>query len=203
MMAHHVYDICKSKELITTLSRSGYSISYTEYRLCRDKLISFILEKDSDERVPFPSHLNRKLLIIGIIMINHPESSLKSINGKAVLELPPTSHSIIHGHIPTWCYIVKDLSSLLNPDYQRMDPLESGWKMECYSLLPQKELLLLPEKINYYLLMQGPELSTKMQIQTLQMQIIIHQMHFVLWMPKRMCKQVLQMKTSGVYSFTT
>ena len=31
MMAHHAYDICKSKELITTLIRSGYSISYTEY----------------------------------------------------------------------------------------------------------------------------------------------------------------------------
>ena len=69
------------------------------------------------------------------------------INGKSVLELPPTSHSIIYGHIPRWCYIVKDLCSLLNPDYQRMNPLESGWKMECYSLLPQKELLLLPEKL--------------------------------------------------------
>ena len=67
-------------------------------------------------------------------------------NGKSVLELPPTSHSIIHGHLPRWYYIVKDLCSLLNPDYQRMDPLKNGWKMDCYSLLPQKELLLLPEK---------------------------------------------------------
>ena len=67
MMAHHVYDICKSKELITTLSRSGYSISYTEYRLCRDKLISFILEKDSEERVPFTSHLNQKDFTIAAI----------------------------------------------------------------------------------------------------------------------------------------
>ena len=67
MMAHLVYDISKSKELITTLGRSGYSLSYTEYRRCRDKLINYILEKDSDERVPLPSHLNRSDFTIAAI----------------------------------------------------------------------------------------------------------------------------------------
>ena len=36
MLAHNVYDKCKSEELITSLNHLGFSISYIEYRRCRN-----------------------------------------------------------------------------------------------------------------------------------------------------------------------
>lgn len=69
------------------------------------------------------------------------------LKGKTVLELPPTSYSIVHGHLPRWYNIVKDLSSLLDPVYRRHDPTKSGWRLDCYSLIADKKLQLLPEKL--------------------------------------------------------
>ena len=66
-----------------------------------------------------------------------------------ILELPPTSHSIVNGHIPRWYFIVKELSNLLNFDYQHGDPLRNGWKIENYDLLPEKNLILIPDFLTY------------------------------------------------------
>ena len=65
----------------------------------------------------------------------------------SLLDLPPTSHSIVNGHIPRWHYIVRLLSNLLNPDFQSPSPLENGWKEDNESLLPEKNLLVLPENL--------------------------------------------------------
>ena len=67
MMAHHVYDICKSKEWMTTLNHFGYSISYSEYIRCREKLINFTLSKNKVEKVPFPCYLNQNDDIIAAV----------------------------------------------------------------------------------------------------------------------------------------
>ena len=59
----------------------------------------------------------------------------------SIFELPPTSHSIVKGHIPRWHFIVKELSNLLNCDYQHGDPLNNGWKLENDDLLPEKYVI--------------------------------------------------------------
>ena len=70
-------------------------------------------------------------------------------NNDYVFELPLTSHSIVKGHIPRWYFIVKELSNLLNPDYEHLNPLEYGWKLENEQLLPEKNLLLTPKNFSY------------------------------------------------------
>ena len=79
MMAHHVYDICKSKEWMTTLKHFGYSISYSGYRRCREKLINFTLSKNKVEKVPFPCNLNRNDDIIAAVdNFDHDDKSSTS-----------------------------------------------------------------------------------------------------------------------------
>ena len=58
---------------------------------------------------------------------------------ESVFDLPPTSHSIVKGHIPRWYCIVKNLSNLLNPDYEPLNPIEYGWKIDNDELLPEKK----------------------------------------------------------------
>ena len=83
------------------------------------------------------------------------------LKGKTVLELPPTSYSIVHGHFPRWYYIVKDLSSLLDPVYRRQDPTKSGWRLDCYSLIPDKKVQLLPEKLSSVCSCQQKDVSKR------------------------------------------
>ena len=42
---------------------------------------------------------------------------------------------------------VKNLSNLLNPSYEPMDPTEHGWMIENDQLLPEKHLLLIPKNM--------------------------------------------------------
>ena len=65
----------------------------------------------------------------------------------SVFDLPPTSHSIVKGHIPRWHYIVKKLSNLLNLEYEWPDPVDHGWKCENAELLPEKHLFLIPKNL--------------------------------------------------------
>ena len=60
--------------------------------------------------------------------------------------LPPTS-SVVRGHLHRAAYLIKDTSSLLEPDYNRPDPLENGWISQFGRLLPAKNLKSLPENI--------------------------------------------------------
>ena len=46
-----------------------------------------------------------------------------------VFDLPPTSHSIVKGHIPRWHYLVMEQSNLLNQSYVRPVIINGSWKM--------------------------------------------------------------------------
>lgn len=63
-------------------------------------------------------------------------------------DLPPTSYSVIMGHIPRWYFQVKEQANLLNPDYQPLSPLQYGWKLENDELLPEKHLNILPDGLS-------------------------------------------------------
>ena len=60
MMAHTVYNKCKSKELISTLNKVGYSISYTEYHKCRHRLAGYVYKSGLSTHMPLPAHINTK-----------------------------------------------------------------------------------------------------------------------------------------------
>ena len=66
---------------------------------------------------------------------------------ESIFDLPPTSYSIVQGHIPRWFYIVKELSNLLNPDYEPLNPLAYQWTMENEGIMPAKNLLRLPVEL--------------------------------------------------------
>ena len=68
-------------------------------------------------------------------------------NDDSIFELPPTSRSIVKGHIPRWHYLVKDQSNILNRDHVPQDPCDFGWVLENEELLPVKHLHLLPEEL--------------------------------------------------------
>lgn len=68
-------------------------------------------------------------------------------NNDSIFDLPPTSHSIVKGHIPRWHYLVKDQSNILNRDHVPLDPCDSQWVLENEELLPVKHLHLLPEEL--------------------------------------------------------
>ena len=65
-----------------------------------------------------------------------------------VFDLPPTSHSIVKGHIPRWHYLVMEQSNLLNQSYVRLDPCDYQWQLENDELIPVKNLLLIPEEFS-------------------------------------------------------
>ena len=56
MMGHHIYDKCKSREVITSLNRVGVSTSYNEVRRARSNLANYCFEKSEENSVPIPSH---------------------------------------------------------------------------------------------------------------------------------------------------
>ena len=65
-----------------------------------------------------------------------------------LIDLPPTSHSVIHGHIRRWWFLLRKLSSLLKEtDEDALDPTEHGWKNVNGHLLPDKCLLLVPDHL--------------------------------------------------------
>ena len=68
-------------------------------------------------------------------------------NNDYIFELPPTSHSIVKGHIPRWRYLVKDQSNILNRDHVALDPCDFGLVLENEELVPVKHLHLLPEEL--------------------------------------------------------
>ena len=67
-------------------------------------------------------------------------------NKHALLELPPTSHSIIHRHIPRWWFLYKMFSSLISHDYDHLKPEEFGYELVDCELLARKCLNLVPDE---------------------------------------------------------
>ena len=66
-----------------------------------------------------------------------------------LIDLPPTSHSIIHGHIPRWWFLVRKLSTLLKDrDEDDLDPTDHRWTNVDGHLLPEKCLLLVPDHLS-------------------------------------------------------
>ena len=47
---------------------------------------------------------------------------------RSVLQLEPTSHSIIGGHIKQWLFLYKVCSDLLAMDYAQLQPTDFGWE---------------------------------------------------------------------------
>ena len=64
-----------------------------------------------------------------------------------VMDLPPTSYSIVNGHIRRWWFLTKKLSSLLDDTDFSLDPNDHGWEVVDGHLLPQKHLLQVPEHL--------------------------------------------------------
>ncbi len=73
--------------------------------------------------------------------------ALQNKENESIFDLSPTSHSIIHGHIQRWYFIVKELSILLKPSYEPLDPCDYQWSLIDEDTLPIKNLLLLPEDL--------------------------------------------------------
>ena len=65
----------------------------------------------------------------------------------SVLELEPTSHSIIEGHIKRWWFLYKVCSDLLDMDYTHLQPTDFGWVDIEGELFPCKNLNLLPDDL--------------------------------------------------------
>ena len=65
----------------------------------------------------------------------------------SVLELEPTSHSIIEGHIKRWWFLYKVCSDLLAMDYTHLQPTDFGWVDIEGELFPSKNLNLLPDDL--------------------------------------------------------
>ena len=63
------------------------------------------------------------------------------------IDPPPTSNSITKGHIPRWWYLVRKLSSLLDDQEFNLDPTDYGWENKVGCLLPEKNLLLVPNTL--------------------------------------------------------
>ena len=71
----------------------------------------------------------------------------KYIKKGSVLDLPPTSYSIIYGHIPRWWFLYKIFSNLLSHDFGHLKPQECGWNLIDGELQPNKCLNLVPDKL--------------------------------------------------------
>ena len=73
----------------------------------------------------------------------------------SVMDLPPTSFSIVHGHVPRWWYITKLCTSLLASNCD-LDPLEYGWYLDMSNiLLPVKYLNPLPDEYTSFCSCRG------------------------------------------------
>ena len=79
MLAHSVYDKCKSKELMTSLNRLGSCISNSEYRRCKDRLEGNVYKKGLNQQVPLPSHINNDdFTIVAVDNFDHVDRSSMS-----------------------------------------------------------------------------------------------------------------------------
>ena len=91
--------------------------------------------------------------LVNVMSSSSKVSSFDELRGKiwkknnSVLDLPPTSHSIIHGHIPRWWYLYKICSNLLSHDYDYLKPEDYGWNLTNGVLLPNKYLNLVPDEL--------------------------------------------------------
>ena len=66
-----------------------------------------------------------------------------------LIDLPPTSHSITHGHIHRWWFLVRKLKTLLkDSDGDDLDPTDHGWTSVDGHLLPEKCLFLVPDHLS-------------------------------------------------------
>ena len=66
---------------------------------------------------------------------------------ETVINLPLTSYSIREGHIPRWWYIVAEMNSLLEDNYEPKDPCKFQWEKQGGHLIPSKNLHSLPRHL--------------------------------------------------------
>lgn len=75
-----VHSTCKSRLLITSLNRTGVSISYDEIQRIRSNLASFTAA-ESKNHVPLPSHFDRSLFTTAAFdNFDHDEATLSGLN---------------------------------------------------------------------------------------------------------------------------
>ena len=79
MMDHTVYDVCKSRELITALNRIGACVSYNEIKRARSNLAQHALHQSDKVGVPMPSHfVQTSFTIAAIDNFDHRDRSSPS-----------------------------------------------------------------------------------------------------------------------------
>ena len=81
MTAHHVYDKCKSKELLTTLNRVEVSVSYNEVQQARRSLAKCTVWESEGGNVPLPSQfISDQFTLAAFNSFDHCDCS--SLSGK-------------------------------------------------------------------------------------------------------------------------
>lgn len=83
----------------------------------------------------------------GTVCKTFDELRLEHIKKKnSVLSLPPTSYSVVNGHITRWWFVQRLCSTLLLPTPWIGNPMHFGWELSSEGeLLPVKHLNPLPE----------------------------------------------------------
>ena len=93
-----------------------------------------------------------RYLVLTFSNPNAPEKTFDKLRCKVykrkadVLSLPPTSNSIVNGHIRRWWYIYKKMANLFSAEFDDLSPEDYGWSVEDGILLPEKSLKLLPDE---------------------------------------------------------
>ena len=80
MVAHNIYDKCKSQELITSLNQIGVCISYNEIQKKRKSLAHYTFKQGEDWGVPIPSHFAKENFTI-VVLDNFDHTDRSSTSG--------------------------------------------------------------------------------------------------------------------------
>ena len=91
----------------------------------------------------------------------------------SLMDLPPTSFSIVHGHVPRWWYITKLCTSLLDSNCD-LDPLEYGWYLDMSNiLLPIKYLNPLPDEYTSFCSCRGDAVQEDANVGSMVLYVLI------------------------------
>jgi hypothetical protein len=139
MTAHHIYDKCKSRELITSLNRTGVCISYNEIQRARSNLAYYAYLSSEKSDVPLPSHFSvDEFTIAAFDNFDHADQS------------SPSGMMSNHDTVMT-LFQVKPDHSPTKPTVSSVDLVKarrtSASKLPCQEIIPfcsQKKDLSLP-----------------------------------------------------------
>ena len=81
MNAHAIYKRCRSRELITSVSRHSISISYKTVRELRKDLAKYTVLQSSECHVPLPNHFGKTCLTLAA-MDNFGNADKNSLSGR-------------------------------------------------------------------------------------------------------------------------